>query len=158
MQLQTYRIHLGIVVCVSQLIELLFTNVLALLLIHAGFDVNENRVDILVIRESHATIRVHGGRRVELEIIKLGQEPLAEKRCSLGKGLDFWASNLCIILQLLANVLAVHGQVILKILLAQWNFMQIESNALINHVVHILVIIVNFSFTTAEFTTATNIY
>ena len=130
---------------------------LALLFIQTGLDENESWVGTLVVGESHAAVRVHGTGGVKLKFVEHCQEPLAEKRSRLGEGLDFWASDLAIFLELLANVLAVAGQVLLEIRFAKRNFVQVEANTRINDIVDILVGVINIGITTSEFTTATDI-
>ena len=132
---------------------------LALLLIQTSLNENERRggAGSLVVGESHAAFRVHRAGSVKLKVRVDAQEPLAEIRSSLGESLDFWTSDLLVVLELLANVLAEFHQVLLEIFLAHWNFVQIEANARINDIIDKLTGVIDIGFTTSEFTTATDI-
>jgi hypothetical protein len=76
----------------------------------------------------------------------LGQEPLAEKGCGVGKGLDLGSSDGGVFLEFQSESLAVASQILLQILLAHGDFMQIEAQSFVNDIVHQFGTLVTTSF------------
>lgn len=131
---------------------------LTLLSDKTGRDKDKDRIDVLVIRKGHVTIGIHGATGEKFHIIVLGKDPLAESRCGLSKGLDFRSSDLVVLLELCAKILAKALKVFLNVFLAHGDFVQVETNSFVNDVVHHLDSFVNGFFRLAsKAVSATNI-
>jgi hypothetical protein len=130
---------------------------LALLRLKSHLDEDEIGGNILVEGKGHATIRVHRCRSEVLHIIVLAQNPLAKGRRRLSEGLDLGSGNLIVILELLANALAVCLKVFLDVLLAHGDLVQVKSNGFVNHIVYKFGCILDIGIAATEFATATNI-
>ena len=138
--------------------EVVTTNPLALLLNKCRLDKHKNRIDTSIIRECHTSIRVHTGGGKELQIVILAQQELAEHGSSLCESLHLRSSHLIVFLQFRTKVFAKPSEKILQILLSHGNLLEIESNNLVNDVVHDFCRgIVNVGSSATEFITASDI-
>lgn len=112
---------------------------------------------VTIVSKGHGAIWVHGSGSVKLHIIVSGKDPLAESRCSLGESLDFGSGNAFIVLQLLAELLAVILKVVFEVLLSNGYLLQVETNGLVDHIVDDFGIVINLIAAASELVTASNV-